>query len=107
MATVTSEIVWLFSLLKSFRFKHKQAASLYCDSSGALYIAANPVYHEQTKHIEVDCHFIREKIQAGTIKTFHVPSRHQVADFFTKALGYKQFHYLLSKMNLINIYRSS
>ena len=107
MATVTSEIVWLIALLKTFGLDHNQAASLYCDSRAALYIAANPVYHERTKHIEVDCHFIREKIQDGTLKTFHVPSRHQVADFFTKALGHKQFHYLLSKMNLNNIYGSS
>ena len=89
MATVTSEIVWLISLLKTFGLEQKQAASLYCDSRAALYIAANPVYHERTKHIEVDCHFIREKIQDGTIKTFHVPARHQVANFFTKALGHK------------------
>ena len=107
MATITSEIVWLISLLKTFGLEHKQVASLYCDNRAALYIAANPMYHERTKHIEVDCHFIREKIQDDTIKTFHVPSRHQVADFFTKALGHKQFHYLLSKMNLINIYSSS
>ena len=107
MATVTSEIVWLISLLKTFGLEHNQAASLYCDSRASLYIAANLVYHEHTKHIEVDFHFIREKIQAGTIKTFHITSRHQVADFFTKALGYRQFHYLLSKINLINIYNSS
>ena len=107
MATVTIEIVWLISLLKTFGLEHNQAASLYCDSRATLYIAANPVYHKQTKHTEVDCHFIREKIQAGTFKAFHVPSRHQVVDFFTKALGHKQLHYLLSKMNLINIYSSS
>ena len=80
MATVTSKKVWLIALLKTFGLEHKQAA---------LYIATNPMYHERTKHIEVDCHFIREKIQDGTIKTFHVPARHQVANFFTKALGHK------------------
>ena len=107
MATVTSEVVWLLALLKTFGLDHNQPATLYCDSKAALYIAANPVFHERTKHIEVDCHYIRSKIQDGVIKTFHVPTRHQIADFFTKALGYKQFYFLLSKMNLINIYGSS
>ena len=87
MATVTSEVVWLITLLKTFDLNHSQPALLYCDSKAALYIAANPVYHERTKHIEIDCHFIREKIEDGVIKTFHIPTRHQIADFFTQALG--------------------
>jgi len=68
MATVTSKIVWLIALLDTFGFQHKQPTALYCDSKAALYIAANPVYHKRTKHIEVDCHFIREKIQEGVTK---------------------------------------
>ena len=107
MATVTSEAIWLLALLKTFSLDHNQPATLYSDSKAALYIAANPLFHEQTKHIEVDCHFICSKIQDGVIKTFCVPTRHQIADCFTKALGYKQFYFLLSKMNLLNIYGSS
>ena len=116
MATITSEVVWLISLLKTFGFDHKQPAFLYCDSNAALYIAANPIYHERTKHIEIDCHFICErlivtsfvkKIQDGVIKTFHVPTKHRIADFFTKPLGQKQFFHLLFKMKLINIYSLS
>ena len=107
MAIVTSEIVWLIAFFKTFGVHHTQAAYLHCDSKTALYIAANPVYHERTKHVEVDCHFIREKIQTGVIKTFHILTRHQIADFFTKALRQRQFFHLLSKMNLINIYSSS
>ena len=67
MATVTSEIVWLVALFKTFGVHHTQAAYLYCDSKAVLYIAANPVYHERTKHVEVDCHFIREKIQKAVL----------------------------------------
>ena len=73
MATVTSEIVWLLALLKTFSLDHNQPAFLYCDSKAALYIAANLVFHERTKHIKVDYHFTRDKIQDGMIKTFHVP----------------------------------
>ena len=107
MAYVTSEIVWLIALLDTFGHTHKEPASLYCDSKAALYIAANPIFHERTKHIEIVCYFIREKIEDGVIKTFHVPTRHQLPDLFTKPLHQKQFMFLLSKMNLINIYGSS
>ena len=107
MACVASEIVWLVALLDTFGYTHKGLASLYCDSKASLYIAANPMFHERTKHIEIDCHFIREKIEDGLIKTFHVPTRHQLVDLFTKPLHQKQFMFLLSKMNLINIYNSS
>ena len=58
MATVTSEVVCLLALLKTFGLDHNQPASLYCDSKAALYIVTNPVFHERTKHIKVDCHFI-------------------------------------------------
>ena len=104
MATVTSEIVWLIALLGTFGHIHKEPTFLYCDNKAALHIAANLVFHERTKHIEIDCHFMREKNQDGVIKTFHVPTRHQLADLFTKPLSQRKFLYLLSKMNLINIY---
>lgn len=107
MSCVTSEIVWLVALLDTFGYTHKGPASLSCDSKATLYITANPVFHERTKHIEIDCHFIREKVEDGVIKTFHVPTRHQLANLFTKPLHQKQFMFLLSKMNLINIYSSS
>ena len=94
MAYVTSEIVWLIALLDTFGHAHEGPASLYCDSKAALYIAANPVFHERTKHIEIDCHFIREKIEDGVIKTFHVPTRHQLVDLFTKPIHQKQFMFL-------------
>lgn len=87
MATATCELKWLKSLLHYFGFNHDNPMRLFCDSQAAMHIAANPVFHERTKHIEVDCHFVRDELQRGNIATSYVRTTHQLADIFTKALG--------------------
>ena len=58
MASTCYEITWLFYLLEDLRIQHTKAVLMYCDNKAALHIAANPVFHEQTKHIKIDCHII-------------------------------------------------
>ena len=67
IALTTCEIIWLLALLKDLCFSDIKPAYLHCHNKAGLHIAHNPVFHERTEHIEVDCHFIREKISTGLI----------------------------------------
>lgn len=98
MALATCEITWLSALLKDMGLQNLPPALLHCDNLAAIALAANPVLHERTKHVEVDYHFIRDKINSGVIVTKHIPTHSQVADVFTKALSAKQHFYLLGKL---------
>ncbi|RVW74296.1 Retrovirus-related Pol polyprotein from transposon RE2 [Vitis vinifera] len=86
MALAICELIWLRHLLRELRFGKDEQMKLICDNQTALHIASNPVFHERTKHIEVDCHFIREKITSGCVATSFVNSNDQLADILTKSL---------------------
>lgn len=104
MATTCCEILWIVSLLKDLRISHNGAATMYCDNQSTIHICKNPTFHKRTKHIEVDCHFIREKVLVGIINPKYVHSTMQVADLLTKALLPRQFRALLDKMGIIDIH---
>lgn len=100
MALTCCEVTWLSSLLKDLGLLDLPPTLIKSDNQAALSIAANPVAHERTKHIEIDCHYIRDKITAGEIITAHVPSHSQLADVLTKPLTIKQHNYLLRKIGV-------
>ncbi|KAL3615224.1 hypothetical protein CASFOL_040885 [Castilleja foliolosa] len=101
LSSVSSEIIWLLKILKDLRIP-VSCSTLFCDNKAALHIAQNPIFHERTKHIDIDCHFVREYVLKGTIKLLPVSSSNQIADIFTKALPIASFQNLKSKLALID-----
>ena len=86
MVLATCELIWLKQLLQKLRFGKDGQMTLVCDNQEVLHIASNPVFHERTKHFEVDCHFIREKIVLGCMTTSFINSNDQLEDIFIKFL---------------------
>lgn len=107
LALASCEMMWLTTLLKDLKVHSSPVPILFSDSTAAIHIATNPVFHERTKHIELDCHTVREKLDKGLLKTLHVRTTDQVADIMTKPLFPHQFEHLNSKMSLQNIFCSS
>jgi hypothetical protein len=91
MASTVSELIWIKQVLADLNIKVEEPMKMFCDNQSARHIATNPVFHERTKHIEVDCHFVREKVQSKEIKTPFVKSEDQLADILTKGLNVKAF----------------
>jgi len=104
LSTATCELQWLLYLLKDLNIKCSKQPALYCDSQSAIHIASNLVFHERTKHLEIDCHFVREKIQKRTLRLLPISTHEQLVDFLTKPLAPPKFSSFISRLGMINIY---
>ena len=100
MAAAASEVTWVVRLLEEIGVSGLSPVTLHCDNQSALHIAKNPVFHERTKHIEVDCHFTRDKVLEGLLQLSYLPTKHQLADILTKIVPSPQLQDLCSKLGL-------
>ncbi|KAI3450100.1 hypothetical protein Pfo_006765, partial [Paulownia fortunei] len=98
------EAIWIERLLEELKIDRSYPMRLYCDNKSAISIAYNPVHHDRNKHVEIDRHFIKEKLESGIINAIYVPTGQQTADLFTKGLLRHTFEYLVGKLGMINIY---
>lgn len=101
IANVTVEVIWIQSLLKELGIFQSRPPSLWCDNLGATYLSANPVFHARTKHIEVDYHFVRERVACKMLGIWFISSQDQISDIFTKPLPMRSFEQFRSNLNLV------
>ena len=101
------ELIWLSCLMKELQVQGELPMRMHCDNKAAISIAHDPAHHDRTKHVEVDRHFIKEKIEDGIISLTYVPTRNQTTDILTKGLSRKMFESLLDKMGMYDLYNSA
>ncbi|KAK9050950.1 hypothetical protein SSX86_027575 [Deinandra increscens subsp. villosa] len=104
MATTVSEVLWMRWLLKELDVTQIGPTPLFCDNQAARHIANNPVFHERTKHVEMDCYFVRERVESHEIQPMNIHTKSQIADLFTKSLGAQQFRTLRDKLGVQNLH---
>jgi len=100
MANAVAEVSWLRQLLHEFHVPLRRSVLVYCDNISTVYMSSNPVQHQHTKHIEIDLHFVREKVALGDVRVLHVPTTSQYADIFTKGLPSSIFSEFRSSLNV-------
>ena len=100
LAQATTEVTWIQTLLTELSVPF-QTPEIYCDNQSAMAITHNPVLHSQTKHMEIDVFFVREKVLAKELKVYHIPAIDQWADALTKPLSPTRFLFLRSKLNVV------
>ena len=102
IADTTFELLWLRWLLKNLGVSTSSATLLYCDNQSAIHIAHNNVFHERTKDIEINCHFIHYHLVHGALKLISVSSKDQLADIFTMSHPKRRLRTLAENLKLVS-----
>ncbi|KAL0402247.1 UNVERIFIED_CONTAM: Copia protein [Sesamum latifolium] len=101
MGSTVCELLWISYLLRDFHISIQRPIPFWCDNRAGLHITANPVFHECTKHLDIDCHLVRDQFKLGFISPSYIPGKDQVADLFTKSLPAPYFTRLLVKLGMV------
>ena len=102
LANATAEMMWIQRLLTEIGVPHSPVARLWCDNIGAKYLSANPVFHARTKHIEIDFHFVRERVAQKLLDIQFVSTNDQIADGFTKPISAAKLKEFRFNLNLVS-----
>ena len=100
VANAVAEVSWLRQLLAELHAPVNRAALVYCDNISTVYMSSNPVQHQRTKHVEIDLHFVRERVATGVVRVTHVPTSSQYTDIFTKGFPSSVFAGFRSILNV-------
>ncbi|GJU84676.1 gag/pol polyprotein [Tanacetum coccineum] len=94
-------LTWLQALLHELGIRSSSTPTLWCENLGATYLSANPIFCVHTKHVEIDYHFVWEKVAQGDLRVQHISTHDQIEDIFTKPLPTPRFLFLRSKLQVV------
>ena len=100
VANGVAEASWLRQLLLELHQPLRRSTLVYCDNVSAMYLSTNSFQHQRTKHVEIDLHFVRERVAVGDVRVLHVPTTSQFADIFTKGFPSSVFVDFRSSLNV-------
>jgi hypothetical protein len=103
MTDATAEIMWVQSVLRDLGIPSPKAAKLWCDNMGVRYLASNPISHGRMKHVEVNFHFVRDRVAHKLLEVRFISTNDQIADGFTKAISQGQLLEFQHNLNLIKL----
>jgi hypothetical protein len=100
LANATTELMWLQTLLKELEIVHPPTARLWCNNLSATYLSSNLEFHARMKHIEVDFHFVRERVAQEHLDVWFISSKDQLDDGFIKPINAMLLMQFMSNLNV-------